>query len=69
MAGEYIKMGGASVSVAHILSFSSEKEFVEALETNLYQNQDAKSRKAMLKSLYKIAQQNYGAAAKTADQK
>lgn len=51
----FIKMDGASVNVAHVLSFSSEKEFVEAYDSKLYLARDQKVRKAQLKSLYKLA--------------
>ncbi|MEA5110373.1 hypothetical protein SDC9_36970 [bioreactor metagenome] len=51
----FIKMDGASVNVAHVLSFSSEKEFVEAYDSKLYLARDQKVRKAQLRSMYKLA--------------
>lgn len=52
---KYIKMDGASINVAHILSFESEKSFVEAYDSKLYQKHDARARKTMLRSIYKLA--------------
>jgi hypothetical protein len=52
---KFIKMDGASVNVAHVLSFSTEKEFVDANDNKLYQHREQKDRKALLKSLYKLA--------------
>jgi hypothetical protein len=52
---KFIKMDGASVNVAHVLSFSTEKEFVDACDDKLYQHREQKARKALLKSLYKLA--------------
>lgn len=52
---KFLKMDGASINVAHVLSFSTEKEFVDEYDSKLYQHRDHKARKAMLKSLYKLA--------------
>lgn len=51
----FIKMDGASVNVAHVLSFETEKEFIDQYDSKLYQHRDQRSRKALLKSLYKAA--------------
>lgn len=53
----YIKMDGASILGAHILSFSSEKEFVSAKENEYFMHHaDIKVRRQLLKSMYKVAQ-------------
>lgn len=52
----YIKMDGASILGAHILSFS-EKDFVERYKDEVFMHhKDQKTRKALLKSMYKVAQ-------------
>jgi|GEM_PF-2586670 len=61
----FIKMDGASVNVAHVLSFSSEKEFVEAYDSKLYLARDQKVRKAQLKSMYKLAKKQDNELSKT----
>lgn len=61
----FIKMDGASVNVAHVLSFSSEKEFVEEYDSKLYKSRDQKARKALLKSLYKLAKRQSDELSKT----
>lgn len=54
---KYIKMDGASVLGAHILSFSSEKEFVAAKENEYFlHHDDIKVRRQLLKTMYKAAQ-------------
>lgn len=53
---KYIKMDGASVLEAHILSFS-EKDFIERYKDEYFNHHpDQKTRKALLKSMYRIAQ-------------
>lgn len=50
-------MDGASVLGAHILSFSSEKEFVAAKENEYFlHHDDIKVRRQLLKTMYKAAQ-------------
>ena len=61
----FIKMDGASVNVAHVLSFSSEKEFVVAYDSKLYLAREQKVRKAQLKSLYKLAKRHADELSKT----
>ncbi len=61
----FIKMDGASVNVAHVLSFSTEKEFVEAFDNKLYMSREQKVRKAQLKSLYKLAKKQADELSKT----
>ncbi len=61
----FIKMDGASVNVAHVLSFSTEKEFVEAFDDKLYNGREQKVRKAQLKSLYKLAKRQADELSKT----
>lgn len=61
----FIKMDGASVNVAHVLSFSSEKEFVETYDSKLYKSRDQKVRKAQLKSLFKLAKKQSDELSKT----
>jgi len=52
----YIKMDGASVLGAHILSFS-EKDFIEKYKDEIFMHHsDQKKRKALLKTMYKAAQ-------------
>lgn len=58
-------MDGASVNVAHVLSFSTEKEFIEEYDSKLYQHRDQKARKAILKSLYKLAKKQADELSKT----
>ena len=55
--GKYITMDGASLLVGHVLSFDSEKEFIERYESELFQNLDAKARRAKLRLIYKLAKQ------------
>ena len=62
---KFLKMDGASVNVAHVLSFSTEKEFIEEYDSKLYQHRDQKARKAILKSLYKLAKKQADELSKT----
>lgn len=55
MEAKFITLNGASVNLAHILSFESEKEFVSAKVDSLYPKYPEKERKNILKSMYKIA--------------
>jgi hypothetical protein len=55
MIPETIQLGGVSYMLTHILSFESEKEFVDYFDVRLYQDLSASSRKKNLKSVYKIA--------------
>lgn len=54
MGNIYVKKDGASLRVEHILSFD-EKEFVAHYDDKLYLQSDARTRKAALKELYKMA--------------
>jgi hypothetical protein len=52
----YIKMDGASILGAHILSFT-EKDFIERYKDEIFMHHpDQKTRKSLLKSMYKVAQ-------------
>lgn len=51
----FIKMDGASVNVAYVLSFSTEKDFIEDADSKLYLHRDSKTRRSLLRSLFKHA--------------
>lgn len=55
---KFINMNGASFNVSHVLSFGTEKEFVSGFDTKIYTALDKKSRKEMLKTVYRIAKLN-----------
>lgn len=52
---ESIKIGGASFNMEHVLSFSSEKDFVECYKSKVYQDLAEKEIISNLKAIYKNA--------------
>lgn len=51
----YIKMDGVSFNTDAILSYPSEKEFINDFDSKVYQARDQKIRRELLKQVYKIA--------------
>ena len=52
---EFITLDGASLNVALVLSFESEKAFVAFYISKIYQRKDIHVRRSNLKSIYKQA--------------
>lgn len=50
-----INLGGASFNTEHILSFNSEKEFVDRYMNEIYADKSEKEQSSILKSIYKNA--------------
>lgn len=50
-------MDGAGFAAGFVLSFPTEKEFVEALVHQTFMEQSMELRKAKLKHIYKVAKQ------------
>lgn len=65
MIPETIQLGGVSYLLAHILSFETEKDFVEYFDIRLYQDLPEVSRIKNLKSVYQIAKKMAKAQEKT----
>ena len=65
MIPETIQLGGVSYLLTHILSFETEKDFVEFFDVRLYQDLPEASRKKNLKSVYQIAKKMAKAQEKT----
>jgi hypothetical protein len=55
MERAFITMDGASLSVAHVLSFETEKAFISEYENKLYPKSEMKLRKQKLRWIYKQA--------------
>ena len=54
-AQNYITMDGASFNVAHVLSFESEKAFIDRYKGEMWKKTDVRLRISALKTVYKKA--------------